>query len=76
MILQAILWTIGIAGVLFIGATLAGAITQRVKEIQNDDEPLYTWTNQSNGAWVDTEEMRKELIADGVLKPASKDRRR
>jgi len=35
-------------------------------------EQLYRWSNQSNGAWVDTEDMRQELIEDGVLVPVER----
>jgi len=31
---------------------------------------LYRWVNaEDGGPWVDTEDMRQELIADGVLVP-------
>lgn len=49
---------------------LLGTVDDVLGRPAPEEKPdLYRWTNHSNGAWVDTEEMLKELIEDGVLVP-------
>lgn len=68
--MMSVFWlvVISILAVVFTAGWFAGLLVQANKQRRRRaGRTLYEWQSSRGGAWVDTDEMRDELIADGVL---------